>query len=176
MIRVVRKVHIYAGLLTFAQLIVYGIAGLAATVQPSLERPKAPRSIRYLPFALPPSTTDKQVADLVYRTVQPALARPIPGWFLRRTPDRHLLLDFYNINGIVRVVVLEDEGKVRIEDIRNSAGLFLEDIHAATPGDGEPPGLVRAWAVWNEVAMWSLLGFCVSGVGPDARGSSSAPR
>ena len=73
-----------------------------------------------------------------------ALARPIPDWFLRRTPDHHLLLDFYNINGIVRVVVLEDEGKLRIEDIRNSAGLFLEDIHAATLGDDEAPGLVRA--------------------------------
>jgi hypothetical protein len=41
--------------------------------------------------------------------------------------------------------------------------LFLEDIHASTPGDGEAPLLVRIWAEWNEAGMWLLLGFAVSG-------------
>jgi hypothetical protein len=160
----IRKIHIYAGLLSFSHLIVYGIAGLVATAQNQLERPKIPGSVRYVPFSPPPSATDKQVAAEVYRTLQFPLARPIPDWFLRRTPENHLLLDFYNMNGIRRVVVLENEKRLRIEEIRNSFGLFLEDVHAATPADRDAPTLVRIWAAWNEFAMWCLIAFCISGV------------
>lgn len=161
---VVIKLHIYAGLLTFAQLVLYGVAGLVATVQPGLERPKIPHAIRYVPFTVPPSSTDRQVADEVYRRLRLPLTRPMPGWFLRRTPENDLLLDFYNINGIWRVVVLERENRLRIEEIRNSTPLFLSDVHAITTGDSEAPGRVRLWGIYNELAMWCLLAFCVSGV------------
>lgn len=164
MTSLIRRLHIYAGLLSFSHLIVYGIAGLAATAQSQLERPKIPRSVHYVPFTPPPSATDKQVAAEVYRALRLPLARPIPDWFLRRTPENDLLLDFYNMNGIRRVVVLEKENRLRIEEIHNSLSLFLEDVHAATPADKEAPALVRLWALWNEFAMWCLIGFCVSGV------------
>jgi uncharacterized iron-regulated membrane protein len=164
MTSLIRRLHIYAGLLSFSHLVVYGIAGLAATAQTQLERPKIPRSVHYVPFTPPPSATDKQVAAEVYRTLQLPLARPIPDWFLRRTPENDLLLDFYNMNGIRRVVVLEKEKRLRIEEIRNPLWLFLEDVHAATPADKEAPALVRIWAAWNELAMWCLIGFCISGL------------
>jgi hypothetical protein len=160
----VLKLHIYAGLLTFAQLMLYGIAGLVATAQTAAERPKVAHAIRYVSFSATPSATDKQVADDVYRTLKLPLTRPMPGWFLRRTPENDLLLDFYNINGIWRVVVLEREHRLRIEEIRNGLGIFLGDAHAATTGDDEAPSLVRAWAFYNEFAMWCLLAFCGSGV------------
>ena len=161
---IILKLHIYAGLLTFTQLILYGVAGLAATVQAGAERPKMARGIQHVAFQATPGSTDKQVADEVFRTLRLPLTRPMPGWFLRRTPENDLLLDFYNINGIWRVVVLEREGRLRIEQIRNSLGLFLGDMHATTIGDEEAPRLLRAWALYNEFAMWCLLGFCFSGV------------
>jgi hypothetical protein len=142
----------------------YGIAGLVATAQVSAERPKVPHTIRYIPFTVATSATDKEVADNVYRRLQLPLTRPMPDWFLRRTPENDLLLDFYNINGIWRVVVLERENRLRIEEIRNSLGIFLGDVHAITTGDAEAPRLVRAWAFYNELAMWCLLAFCCSGV------------
>jgi len=144
----VLKLHIYAGLLTFSQLMLYGIAGLVATAQTAAERPKVPHAVRYVPFTVQPGTTDRQVADDIYNTLHLPLTRPMPGWFLRRTPENDLLLDFYNINGIWRVVVLEREGRLRIEEIRNRLGLFLGDMHAVTIGDDEAPRLVRVWAVW----------------------------
>lgn len=164
MIGLIRKLHIYAGLLTFSQLVVYGIAGLVATVQSGAERAKTPHSVYYVPFVVPPNSADKDIAALVYRTLNFPITRPVPDWYLQHTADHHLLLDFYNINGIHRVMVLEEEHRLRVEEIRNSTGLFLEDIHAATPEDENTPPLVRAWAVWNEVAMWTLLGFCASGI------------
>ena len=163
MTNLIRKLHIYAGLFTFAHLIIYGIAGIAASIQPGPERPKVARAVRFVPFQVNGSQTDKQVADEIWRTLKLPLTRPMPDWFLRRTPDNHLLLDFYNINGIYRVIVLEDRNQLRIEDIRKSTLLFLEDIHAATLGDRDAPRLIRWWAAWNEVAMWALLFFSATG-------------
>jgi uncharacterized iron-regulated membrane protein len=160
----VRRLHIWAGLLTFAQLTVYGIAGLVASLQPSLERPKTVSAISYEPFVPPAAATDKQVADAVWSTLRLPLTRPMPDWFLQHTPAGDLQLDFYNVNGIHRVIVLEREKRLRVEEIRNSLGLFLSDIHAATPADEDAPELVRVWAVYNEFAMWCLVGFCASGI------------
>lgn len=160
----VLKLHIYAGLLTFAQLVIYGIAGVVATLQPGLERPKVAQSVRYVPFTPPASATDREVADAVYRLLDPPLSRPVPDWFLRRTPENDLLLDFYNINGIRRVVVLEREHRLRVEDVHNGPGYFLSDVHASTPGDREAPRLVKVWALYNEAAMWCLIAFTLSGV------------
>jgi uncharacterized iron-regulated membrane protein len=160
----IRKIHIYAGLFAFCHLLIYGIAGLTASVQTARERPKNPHTVTYAPFQVQPGMTDQQVADAVYHKLQLPLTRPMPGWFLQRTPQQHLLLDFYNINGIYRVIVLEQEGRLRIEHIRNSAWLFLNDLHAATLNDPDAPPVLRAWGLYNEVAMWSLLGFVISGV------------
>lgn len=157
------KLHVYAGLVTFSQLTLYGIAGLVATMHGQM-RPQVPHTTTYVPFTVPASATDRQVADAVFRTLRLPLTRPMPEWFLRRTAEHDLLLDFYNINGIWRVVVLERENRLRIEAIRNSLGLFLSDVHAATPGDAMAPRIVRIWAFYNELAMWCLLAFCVSGV------------
>jgi uncharacterized iron-regulated membrane protein len=158
------KLHIYAGLLTFTQIVIYGIAGVVATFQAGPERPKLAVSVRHVPFTAPASATDKQVADAVYRTLQLPLTRPMPDWFLRRTPENDLLLDFYNINGIWRVVVLEREHRLRIEQIRNSLPYFVSDVHAATTGDREAPLVIRLWAIYNEAAMWCLLAFTASGL------------
>jgi hypothetical protein len=158
------KLHIYAGLLTFTQLMIYGFAGLAATAQAAAERPKVPHTIRHVPFTPPASASDKEVADAVYRELQLPLTRPMPLFAIKRNSANDLQLDFYNINGIYRVVVLERENRLRIEEIRNSLAIFLEDMHAITINDSQAPRLIRAWAFYNELAIWCLLAFVVSGV------------
>ena len=122
---------------------------------------RASREVAYTP---PASKTDKEVDDDVYRTLALPLTRPMPLFAIKRNEQNDLLLDFYNINGIYRVTVLERERKLRIEDIRNRPITFLNDLHAVTLGDREAPPLVRAWGYYNAFAMWCLLGFCASGV------------
>lgn len=156
-------IHIYAGLLTFAQLMIYGIAGIVATAHAE-PRPRTPGAVRHVPFTVPASRTDKEVADLVHAALRMPLTRPIPGWAIRRTPEQDLLLDFYNMNGIYRVAVLEREQRLRVEEIHNDAWLFLVIAHAVNISDPEAPQPMRAWGLYNTVAMWCLLGFCVSGV------------
>ena len=158
------KLHIYAGLLTFTQIAIYGIAGLVASAQAAAERPKAPHTIRHVPFTAPSAASDKEVADAVYRELKLPLTRPMPLFAIKRDAANDLQLDFYNINGIYRVVVLERENRLRIEEIRNSLAIFLEDMHAITIGDRQAPRLTRTWAFYNEFAMWCLLAFVASGV------------
>lgn len=158
------KLHIYAGLLTFTQLMVYGLAGLVATAQTAAERPKVPRMIRHQTFVPPPSATDKQIADVVYQRLKLPLTRPMPLFAIKRNANNDLQLDFYNINGIYRVIVLERDRMLSIDEIRNSLGIFLADMHAITPGDPEAPRLLRIWAFYNEFAMWCLIAFTASGV------------
>ena len=158
------KLHIYAGLLTFTQLTIYGVAGLVASAQAAAERPKVPHTIRHVPFTPPSSASDKEVADAVYRELKLPLTRPMPLFAIKHDAANDLQLDFYNINGIYRVVVLERENRLRIEEIRNSLAIFLEDMHAITIGDRQAPRLIRAWAFYNEFAIWCLLAFVVSGV------------
>lgn len=160
----VRRLHTWLGLLSFAHLMIYGVAGLTATFQTSKERPKIARSVRYEPFRADPNATDREVAAAVYRKLDLPFTRPMPDWFLRRTADHHLLLDFYQINGIYRVVVLEDEQRLRIEEIRNGIWLFLEDMHAVTREDGPHLRLLRWWSYYNELAMWTLLAMILSGL------------
>lgn len=160
---IVLKVHIYAGLLTFAHLTIYGLAGVVATVHAE-PRPRTAGVTRYVPFSAGAARTDKEIADEVHRTLQAPLTRPIPGWAIRRTPQNDLLLDFYNMNGIYRVTVLEREQRLRVEEIHNDVWLYLVIAHAVNISDPEAPQPMRAWGIYNTVAMWCLLGFCVSGV------------
>jgi uncharacterized iron-regulated membrane protein len=157
------KLHIYAGLLTFTHLMIFGIAGVVASVQRAAERPKVPHTVRHETFRPPQAATDKQVADAVYQQLKLPLTRPMPLFAIKRNADNNLQLDFYNINGIYRVVVLEQDGMLSIDEIRNGWPIFLEDMHAITIGDPEAPRPVRIWAFYNEFAMWCLLAFVVSG-------------
>jgi len=159
----VLKLHIYAGLLTFAQILIYGIAGLAATVE-ERPRPKIVQSSREVAYTPPASKTDKEVADDIYRTLSLPLTRPMPLFAIKRNDRNDLLLDFYNINGIHRVTVLEREGRLRIDEVHNKPATFVNDMHTVTLNDPEAPRIVRVWGYYNTFAMWCLLGFCVSGV------------
>lgn len=161
--RVIRTGHVFLGLLSFTQFLIYGVAGVTAALQTTHERPKIPAAVRYVPFEPGLMETDQQVALRAYNLLNLPFTRPMPDWYLRHTPDRHLLLDFYNINGIYRVTVLEQEHRVRIEDIRNSPWLFLEDIHASRAEPGGHFLLIRLWSYYNEFAMWTLTLMTLSG-------------
>jgi hypothetical protein len=88
----------------------------------------------------------------------------MPLFAIKRDEHNDLQLDFYNINGIHRVTVLEHDHKLRIEDVHNGAGTFFNDLHTVTLNDDEAPRLVHVWGYYNIFAMWCLLGFCLSGV------------
>jgi uncharacterized iron-regulated membrane protein len=162
--RVIRKIHIYLGLLNFCALTVFGIAGLTATFEPRPDARHPDTTTESRPFAAPPNASDKQVADLVFQQLHFPMSQPIPAWALHRDAQNHLQLDFWTFNVIHKVTVLEQEHRLQIENVNRNVWVFLNDIHTLTL-NGHPPYLpIRLWQYYNEFAIWSLILMAVSGI------------
>ncbi len=162
----IKKLHMYTGLLNFSILLVFGVAGLLAGFQPAPEkRTRPPLATRYEPFAAPPGLTDQEVADRVYQHLRPPLGGPVPDFALRRDAAQNLSFNFYTPNGFQRVVVLEKESRLLVETQPNDIWHFFSALHETmmrhTAGREWP---VRLWGYYNEFAIWSLIGMAVSGV------------
>jgi hypothetical protein len=70
-----RRVHTYAGLLTFINLAVYGVVGLSVTF---LRQAGPPASvIGYQDFSGGPNLTDRQVAERVCSQLRLSLSTPV---------------------------------------------------------------------------------------------------
>lgn len=160
----IKKIHMYLGLLNFVTLTVFGIAGLTATFEPGPVHPPAPAAARYEQFAVPPNASDEEVADAVYQTLKLPLSNPIPNSAMHRNPENQLTLTFYTFNGPFRVTVLEKKGQVRIEPMPNNTARFLNAMHSVTQAGHSQYLLIRLWAWYNEFAIWSLLAMAISGV------------
>jgi hypothetical protein len=161
----IKKIHMYTGLLNFTILVVFGIAGLQATFQAGPERrPKRTPEVRFLEFTASPRMSDPELAEHVYQALQIPLAAPVPKFAIRRDPENRLALNFYTVNGIERATVLENENRVRIETTRNSIWQYFNSLHTTTMQARAPDLRIRLWGYYNELAIWSLIGMAASGV------------
>jgi hypothetical protein len=159
----IQQVHIYLSLLSFSSLCVFGIIGVHATMAPKWEdRPQSPAKRWEVPFAAPKDLDDEALAEKIRREIAPPLANPIAKQFLRHTPEGKLQLDFYQVNGLTRVIVHED--RLQLEESRVNVLEYLNRIHATTIRNPSPDWRVRAWVWYNELAVWSLLGMTLTGI------------
>jgi hypothetical protein len=156
-----KKVHTYAGLLTFVNLAVNGVAGLSVTFLQQSGR--AASVISYQNFSIEPNLTDRQVAERVRSQLSLSLETPVNSAAIQHDAANNLLLDFRHANGRQRVTVLEQEGRLRIETTRNSFATYLYILHTRTAGFHSGDWRMQLWADYNEFAMWSLLAMIASG-------------
>ena len=161
LLRLLRKLHTYAGLLTFVHLAVYGIVGWTIPFlrQSSGNAPV----IRYRSFDVPPNLTDRQLAERVCSLLRLSLATPVNNAAIQHDASNNLFLDFWHANGRDQVTVLEKEGRLRIETTRNSLPLYLFTLHETTAAFHSGDWRMQLWADYNEFAMWCLLGMIASG-------------
>src|SRR5438445_5696254 len=151
----------YIGLLNFSNLIVFGIAGLAATFQG--EGWMGAGVPRYESFTPPPGSTDRQIADLVFDRFHFRLADPVGDWAIHRDAAGKLPLEFWTVNGSHSVLYEPKQNRLRIQTSRNSLPSFLNGMHTVTELD-QWDWRMRAWAWYNHLAIWSLLAMAISGV------------
>ena len=163
MTALIKKLHMYIGLLNFVTLTVFGIAGLTATFDSGPGRRNEPLPARFQEFTAEPGASDKEVADQVFRTLNIPLSNPIPKQALRRNSENQLAFDFYTMNGIHRVTVLEKENRLRVEPAPNNLWHFLNNMHSVTINNRSPYTRMRLWAWYNEFAIWSLIAMALSG-------------
>src|SRR5664279_3380095 len=110
----IKKIHTYAGLLSFTLLLIYGIAGLTASLGKGMEDSvPAPGPPRFESLALPPGADKQQISDRVYDHLKPALAERLSGAEVEADGDGNLRLDFWSVNSVKRVTVLAREGRLK---------------------------------------------------------------
>ena len=161
MTRWIKKIHMYTGLLAFTALLVFGIAGITATIAP--ERPRAgPAETRE--FHVPVNLTDFEAATAAYHFLQLPMSQPPVRNAVRRDAANSVTFTVYSSNGQRIVMLLEKEGLVRIEYRRNHLWHFFENVHTMTPREATTDLRERLWSGYNEFAIWALIFMSVSGI------------
>ena len=155
------RIHTYAGLLTFVNLILYAVVGIAALFD---ARTSPAPVVRQQSFAVQANQSDREVADRVVHLLGLSLATPVHDFAIRHDAERHLVLDFYHANGRHKVTVLEHPGRLRVEHTRASLWQYLTTLHITTAAFHSGDWRMQLWAWWNEFAMWSLALMAASGV------------
>jgi hypothetical protein len=161
--RLLKKLHTYAGLLTFINLAVYGIVGLSITVLRKANDP--PPIVYYQNFTVEANLTDHQVAERICKVLNLSLATPVNSFAIQRDPAKNLLLDLRHVNGRHQITVLEKEGRIRVEATRKSLIYYLFTLHETTAAFHSGDWRMQLWADYNEFAMWSLLLMLATGFG-----------
>lgn len=161
----IKKIHTYTGLLSFTLMLVYGIAGLTATIRKGAEG-AAPGfgPPRFETIAIPSGASKQQVSDLIYERLKPPLAEPLPGGAVDTDESGNLKLDFWSINGVTRATVLAREGRLRIEDKPNDLADYLNALHATLTAYPTHFPLLRLWGRYNHFGLVAMLFLALSGV------------
>ncbi len=159
----IRRIHIYAGLLSFSFLILFGVAGLVVTCKaPDIFSSGEPPALRSIPFTAGASASDRSVG----KAIEALVAAPPHGGepYIHRDDANRLNVDWYSVNGLLRATLIENEQRIEVRQYRNSIWRFLDNAHAATVADKSGDPVVRAWTWYMEIAIWSLVGMCLSGM------------
>jgi hypothetical protein len=160
-----KKLHMYAGLLTFTAFVVWGVTGVhgAFTPAPGEFTPPPVSSEKEVPFRASGTMDDKALAKAIYEAVQ----IPAAGghYNIHRDADANLAFTVFSINGGRDVTYLEKEGKVRLAHRVNSVWSYLSSMHTAhSRRHNKVSASAVAWGVFNEFSNWAFLFMTLSGV------------
>lgn len=159
-----KKIHMYAGLLTFTAFVVWGITGVSAIFlpPPGGYQPPEVAEVEERPFEAPGDMTDKELAKLIYDTAELSLAGG--HYNIRRNDDGNLAFMVFTSNGRRDVTYLEEQKLMRIEYRNNDVTGFLSSMHTAHSRRGAPESSVRLWAYFNEFSTWAFFFMSLSGL------------
>ena len=162
-LRWIKKLHIYAGLLSFVGFAVWGIVGIWASFAPApADRPIRQADVRLVDFLVDASATDQQVTDAMIE----ASGLPFiqPGRKADRDSQGRLQIRYLTPNGARRIVLLEPQNQIRIERTLSPLGGFLNLMHMQTLWIHNPGWEVQLWGAYNHFSLWSAVFLSVSGI------------
>ncbi|MCW5977296.1 MAG: PepSY-associated TM helix domain-containing protein [Bryobacteraceae bacterium] len=162
--RLVKRIHIWVGLLSFLILLVDGITGIGVTFLPRYEdRSRPAPSVEMRDYVVPGNLSDNEAADRIWEHLRLPLTNP-PRYGVQRDENNDLAFAFYTPKSVIRVTALEKEGKLRLETTPAGAWMFLNNLHATTVRDLPRDWRMRLWVLYNEFAIAALLFLSLSGV------------
>jgi len=156
------KIHTYAGLMTFVNLMIYGIVGIAAAFEPAPNSAGPAAMVSEMLFTIEPNLTDRQVAEKVVALLGLSLATPVQNFAIQHDAAHNLVLDFQHANGRDRVT-FPDAARLRVEHTRRPLQAYLASLHTTSAAFHIGDWRMQTWAYYNEFAMWCLMGMMATG-------------
>ncbi|MEZ5367129.1 MAG: PepSY domain-containing protein [Bryobacterales bacterium] len=159
-----KKIHMYAGLLTFSALVVWGVTGVHAVFlpKPGEFTPPPISSVREVPFQAAGNMDDKELAKAIFEKIEIPLAGG--RYNVHRDENLNLTFNVFTINGGRVVTYLEDQGIARIEHRANDVLGYLSSMHTASSRRHQLSLAANAWGFYNEFSTWAFLFMTISGV------------
>ncbi len=157
---ITKKIHVYLGLLNLSIVLVFGIAGLKATLNRPGQHKPAEATVRFESFTIPASVIDdKELGEQIRRQLNIAAV----VFDTRRDQQNNLVVSYYTHSGPRRVTVLEKEQRLRVATQREDIWRFFDNLHGTA--NRHPADLrVKLWSYYNEFSVWSLIGMALTGV------------
>lgn len=159
-----KKLHTYAGLLSYAAMVVWGITGIHAVFLPAPDawREPAPTSVRRVAWVAPGNLDDAALAEAMLAASD---LRMVGQPVLRKRDAQHNLgFAVFGPNGRRDLRYLEEQQVLVVEERQNSVVEFLSVVHAGSTRRGPPDAAARVWGFYNEMANWSLVFLTLSGL------------
>ena len=160
----VKKIHMYAGLLTFTAFFVWGVTGIHAVFLPLPGRftPPEVASVREVPYNAAGDLDDKQLGRKIFEAIEVPLAGG--HYNVHRDDQLNLAFNVFTVNGGREVTFLEDQGIVQIAHRRNSLWGYLSSMHTAHSHRHQLSVSSQAWGYFNEFSTWAFFFMTISGV------------
>lgn len=161
----IKRLHMYAGLLNFSILLVFGIAGLLQTVEHSISGGRQfPAVTEFRDFKVPANLSDYQASLAAYDFLKLPLVAPPPNAAVHRDRQNNVTFSLYSVNGGREITLLEGENRVRIVSRRTDMWHFFDNLHGTTLNTPATDLRIRLWTWYNEFAIWSLIFMALSGI------------
>ncbi len=158
-----KKLHMYAGLLTFMAFVVWGVAGVAATFLPApINRQPREPEVHYVEFKADGNANDQQVTNAMIE------ASGLPFIQQGRKPNRNpqglLQVRYFHPNGTRLIVYEEKQARLRIEKVNSTLSGFMNTLHMQTLTHHNPGIEAQLWGGYNVISMWAAIFMTLSGV------------
>lgn len=153
-----RKLHIYASLVTFSAMVLFGVVGIIAALEPKpAERHKAEFVRSTSAFRAAPGLDDAAFGAAIREHLRLEMKHPLIKAWIRKDASGRPQYDFNGPNGLHRVTYDEGSGTLEIEHQRTSLAVYLTRIHEFTTRARMEDWRVRAWGYYIETSIWALF-------------------
>jgi hypothetical protein len=166
MFPLLRKIHMYIGLLSWSIVLVFGIAGLDAIVCSTLKVTGTTARASTLDFAVPPNLTDSQVVEAVWTKIHLPFSLPSMFYGLHRDNSNNLCFNFWSIDkGGAKVTVLEQQRQLQVEEEGPNFWNYLNELHSTRmTGPSQVDWRTRYWSYYTEFGIWTLIAMALTGI------------
>ncbi|MEE2657392.1 MAG: PepSY domain-containing protein [Candidatus Latescibacterota bacterium] len=161
----IKRIHMYTGLVNASTLIVFGLVGITASILPrSQDRPAPKAAVDFKHLHVPGDLDDHQLADHIQRELAIPLTSPTPNWTMHRDADNNLRFRLPTPARRYEITVYEANDRVRIRTQPFDTWQYFFELHTITPPRTGDDWRLQTWAWYVEISSWSLILMALTGI------------